>query len=162
MVRWFSQKKRRNFLHGKGTKPFTIGGNSTCNLSLPKIWSLYYAFLFKENEKRGIDGLLNFPSLFIAQSARLISDGPLKRYENKNNRFITIQIRSIHFLIELPIERRRCQACFLTFTVSYTGLPSNRHRDAIVSTFGLLRYLSEKTTQEVTRLLQLSYMTVER
>lgn len=65
------------------------------------------------------------------------------------------------FWIELPIERRRCQACFLTFTVSYPGLPSHR-----IATESFQHWVAQlcigKTIQEVARLLQLAYTTVER
>ncbi len=65
------------------------------------------------------------------------------------------------FWIELPIERRRCQACFLTFTVSYPGLPSHS-----IATESFQHWVAQlcigKTIQEVARLLQLAYTTVER
>ena len=65
------------------------------------------------------------------------------------------------FWIELPIERRRCQACFLTFTVSYPGLPSHS-----IATESFQHWVAQlcigKTIQEVARLLQRAYTTVER
>ncbi|MBB6282002.1 transposase [Geobacillus subterraneus] len=65
------------------------------------------------------------------------------------------------FWIELPIERRRCQACFLTFTVSYPGFPSHS-----IATESFQHWVAQlcigKTIQEVARLLQLAYTTVER
>jgi transposase len=65
------------------------------------------------------------------------------------------------FWIELSIERRRCQACSLTFTVSYPGLPS--HSIATESfQHWVVQLCIGKTIQEVARMLQLAYTTVER
>jgi transposase len=64
------------------------------------------------------------------------------------------------FWVKLFIERRRCQACSLTFTVFYPRLPSHS-----IATESFQHWVAQlcigKTIQEVVRLLQLTYTTVE-
>nr|WP_051985121.1 helix-turn-helix domain-containing protein [Geobacillus icigianus] len=65
------------------------------------------------------------------------------------------------FWIELPIERRHCPACFLTFTVSDPGLPSHSIATELFQQW-VAQLCIGKTIQEVARLLPLAYTTVER